>query len=69
MFWGPVIEIRRDVSWPSNKFGMAPSRFGAARDYFVVDAPERRTGLMRQLWETRLLGDEVRKNQPYFVNI
>ena len=42
---------------------------GPSRDYFVVDAGVRRTGHRGKLWETRLLGDEVRKNQPYFVNI
>jgi hypothetical protein len=39
------------------------------RDHFVVDVPVRRTGLAAWLCETRLLGGEVRKNQPYFVNI
>lgn len=43
--------------------------FRGFRDHFVVDAYGRRTGLSRRLWETRLLGDEVRKNQPYLVNI
>jgi len=39
------------------------------RDHFVVEELAGRTGKGRELWETRLLGDEVRKNQPYFVNI
>ena len=48
---------------------IAPSAPSLTRDYFVVDRVVGRTGMSRRLWETRLLGDEVRKNQPYFVNI
>jgi hypothetical protein len=42
---------------------------GPGRDNFVVDRDACRTGQATRLWETRLLGGEVRKNQPYFVNI
>jgi len=65
----PGFGITRFAGVRNDTGGVVQGRPGAGRDYFVVDAGVRRTGHRGKLWETRLLGDEVRKNQPYFVNI